>query len=120
MAIIRATVYIGRDNAFVLTFRDAAGVPIDFSGIYALRFLLVGSGIAEADYTTLTAGSTLDTSLGTGQIKFKLGDLVGLGAGVFTMRLAYLTSSGDTYPTQLAHEEAPDVIRVRVAETAYD
>ena len=43
MAIIRATVYIGRDNTFVLTFKDAAGVAIDFSTIYALRFLLVAS-----------------------------------------------------------------------------
>ena len=117
MAIISATVYVGRDNTFVLTFTDAAGAAVDLSGIYALRFLLVGSGIAEDDYTTLSAGSTLDTSLGSGQVKFKLGNLAGLVAGVFTMRLAYLSSVGDTYPTQLAHEDAPDLVRVRVVDT---
>mgnify|MGYP003661567144 CR=1 FL=1 len=123
MSIIRKTVYLSRDNTFVITFTsvDEAGTStaVDLSGIYSLRFALVGSAVDQADYTTLSSGSVLDTSLGDGQVRFKLGGITGLTAGAYTMRLAYLTTAGDTAPSQLAHEDGPDVIRVRVVDSAY-
>lgn len=122
MALIRKQVYLGRDNTFAVTFTQVneAGVEsaVDFGAVHALRMLLVGSGVAEADYTTLTAGSTLDASLGGGALMFKLGGLVGLLPGVYPLRLASLTAPGDTHPTQLAHEHGDDVISIHVLDTA--
>lgn len=116
--LISRTVYLGRDNVFRLRFSsvDAAGVStsMNFSGIYSMLFELVGSGIEEAEYTTLTSGSVIDTSPGSGEVAFRLGSITDLCAGTFKMRLAYKTASGDTEPTQLAHEYGPDTVVVRV------
>ncbi len=46
----------------------------------------------------------VDTSLGSGQVRLKLGGISGLTAGEYQLRLRYKTSSGDTAPTQIAHE----------------
>lgn len=105
---IKKPVWIGDDNTFVLTFTDvdAAGVETahDFAGTYSILLTLAGSGIAEQEYTALTAGNVLDTSLGSGQLRLKLGGIGGLAAGEYALRLRKKTSVGDTAPTQLAHE----------------
>ena len=108
MAAIKKTVFIGDDNTFILTFSsvDAAGTEtvMDLSGIHSVLLTLVGSTIAEAEYTSLIAGQVVDTSLGSGRIRLKLGGIVGLAAGAYPLRLRYKTSAGDTAPTQIAHE----------------
>lgn len=108
MAAIKKTAFIGDDNTFVLTFSsvDAAGAEtlMDFSGVYSMLLTLVGSGVAEFEYTSLIAGQVVDTSLGGGKVRLKLGGIVGLAAGEYPLRLRYKTSAGDTAPTQIVHE----------------
>lgn len=105
---IKKTAFIGDDNVFVLTFSsvDDAGVEtlMDFAGIYSVLLTLVGSTIAETEYTSLIAGQVVDTSLGSGRIRLKLGAIAGLPAGEYPLRLRYKTSAGDTAPTQITHE----------------
>lgn len=105
---VKKTVWIGDDNTFVLTFTDvdAAGVETlrDFAGTYSILLTLAGSGIAEQEYTTLTAGNVIDKSMGAGQLRLRLGGIGGLAAGEYALRLREKTSVGDTAPTQLAHE----------------
>ncbi len=108
MAAIKKTAFIGDDNRFVLTFSsvdaDGAETLMDFAGVYSMLLTLVGSGIAEAEYTTLTDGQVVDTSLGSGKVRLMLGGIVGLTAGEWPLRLRYKTSAGDTAPTQIVHE----------------
>ena len=116
----RKTVYLGRDNVIALECtsvdQDDASTAIDFSAIYSMLVELVGSGIAEAEYTTLTAGNTVDTSAGSGIVKLRLGSISSLAAGSYKLRLAYKTTVGDTAPTQLVHEKGPDVVTIVVVD----
>lgn len=105
---IKKTAFIGADNRFVLTFSDVAADGSEavhsLAGIYSMLLTLEGSGIAEEEYTSLGDGSVVDTSLGSGQVRLKLGGIAGLTAGTYSLRLRYKTSAGDTAPTQIAHE----------------
>lgn len=118
MSTISKTVYVGRDNTFDLTFSsiDAAGVetPFDFSAVYSITLELLGSGIAAAEYTSLITGAIVDASPGSGVLRLRLGQIVGLPIGAFPLRLSSKSSAGDASPTQLAHERAETPIVVEV------
>lgn len=106
---IKRTVFIGDDNRFTLVFSDVdvdgVEAPKDLSGAYSYLLTLAGSGIAEAEYTSLGAGQVVDNTGGvTGEVSLMLGGIVGLVAGEYPLRLRYKTSAGDTAPTQLTHE----------------
>lgn len=106
---VKRTVWIGDDNQFVLAFTstDSDGVEtaMDFATIYSMLLTLSGTGgVAETEYTTLSAGQVVDTSLGAGKVRLKLGGIVGLAVGEYQLRLRFKTSVGDTAPTQIVHE----------------
>ncbi len=113
---IRKTVYIGRDNQITLNItsvdEDGVATGIDFSTTYSMLLELVGSGIAEYEYTTLTAGNIVDVSQGSGDVVLRLGTIASLAAGSYKLRLASKASAGDTAPTQLIHEKGPDVVTI--------
>lgn len=117
---IRETVYIGRDNEIRLLLSSVdsaeASTPINFSATYSMLLEMVGSGIAEQEYTTLTAGSVVDVSEGSGVVVLRLGPIAGLVPGNYKLRLASKTGAGDTAPTQLIHESGPDVVTLRVVD----
>lgn len=120
MSAITKTVYLGKDNTFDLAFSSlsTAGVEtvLNFAGVYSMTVDLVqnGSVITTQTYTTLTAGSPVDTSPGSGVVRLSLGQMAGLAVGRYYLRLSYKTSSGDTYPTQLTHERADTPVVVVV------
>lgn len=115
---VKKTVWIGDDNKFVLGISsiDIAGVeaPVDLSSIYSMLLLLQGSALPETEYTSLGVGQVVDTSLGAGQIRLMLGQIAGLTAGEYQLRLRYKTSAGDAAPTQIVHEsDAPMKVTIK-------
>ena len=114
-------VWIGDDNTFSLTATDVnddgVETPHPFTGIYSMLLTLVGSGIAEFEYTSLIAGQVVDMSLGSGKMRLKLGTIAGLTPGEYPLRLRYKTSAGDGNPTQIVHEdEARKKVIVKVVQ----
>ena len=113
------TVYIGRDNTFDLEFSSVSvnGVSslASFTGIYSVTISLVaGATTFTETVTSLIAGSAADITPGSGVIRFALGNIAGLTAGTYNLRVSYKTSIGDTSPTQLVHEQGPNPVIIRV------